>query len=879
MIGRTISHYRIVEKLGEGGMGVVYKAEDTKLERIVALKFLAAHLLNDQEAKQRFLREAKSTAALHHPNICTVFEVAEEDGRTFLAMAYLEGESLEERIAKGPLPLTEALEIGRQIAEGLEAAHEKGVVHRDIKPANVMVDAKGRATILDFGLARLTEASKLTRQDQTVGTMAYMSPEQIQGGEVGPRTDVWALGCTLYEMVAGARPFLGQYDQALAYEILNEQPEPLTAVRSGVPMELEFIVGKCLAKDTADRYHQAGDIVVDLRRLAKDLESGRSRVHSVSVPTGREPVSSGSFRGWGRLGATAAGMLALGLLLGSFLPRGAESPPPIYEFDAPLPENHQLLSMAFSPDGGTLVAALTGPRGMSLWRRPMDGSVFTSIPGTDDGTYPFWSPDSAWIGFFAHGSLKKVPADGGAAVTLCAAPSGRGGTWNRDGVIVFSPGPFADDLQRVSDQGGRPERVGLRLTGNLLDGPRFPTFLPDGERFLYANQIEGNSGIFVASLRDPQPVNVLPDISNTAYLELDGTSDGKIVFERDGALLAQRVDNTDLRPIGAPAPVRESVARTAHFGYRGFATSASGSLACLTEAPFSQAQLAWHDRDGREVEKLGEPAPMQAIDLSPDGRRVSLLNREEAGVYTFEFSRGILTRVETTFGARRGKTAWLSSRSLAISVMRTGGRTAVARALLGSNAETDILIEEDERGRNPYPLDASADGRYLLFLTQAHAGDNDIWALPLDGGEPVPVAATPSGERFAEFSPDGSWVAFSSDQSGRREIYVQDFPAGEKRIQVTDDGGDFPRWRSEGRELFYIALDGTLMVVPLELGDEITARRPERLFHTASSPLMYGAWPTYDVSADGRSILIATPVQALRQSIRVRTSIMSPGDQ
>jgi serine/threonine protein kinase len=291
VVGSTISHYKILDKLGEGGMGVVYKAEDTNLERTVALKFLAAHLLNDPEAKQRFLREAKAAAALHHPNICTVHEIDDADGKTFLAMAFLEGETLEDRIAQGPLPLKDALDIGRQVAEGLQAAHAAGVVHRDIKPANVLVFPEGRATIMDFGLARLTEASKLTRVDQTVGTAAYMSPEELQGGEVDHRTDIWALGCLLYEIVAGVRPFKGQYDQALLYEIVNEQPEPLTGVRAGVPMELELLTAKCLEKEHEDRYGSAQEVARDLRKLWEKLRSGRSTILRTSQMTGAIPAT------------------------------------------------------------------------------------------------------------------------------------------------------------------------------------------------------------------------------------------------------------------------------------------------------------------------------------------------------------------------------------------------------------------------------------------------------------------------------------------------------------------------------------------------------------------------------------------------------------
>jgi len=293
MIGRTISHYKIVEKLGEGGMGVVYKAEDAKLERSVALKFLAAHLLDDDEAKQRFLREAKAAAALDHPNICTVYEIAEAEGKIFLAMAFLKGETLEDRIAKGPLPLKDALDIARQIAEGLQAAHAEGIVHRDIKPANILVSPEGRATIMDFGLARLTEASRLTKAEQTVGTAAYMSPEQMQGAEVDRRTDIWALGCVLYEMVAGARTFQGEYPQALAYEIVNQAPEPLTSIRAGVPMELEFVVGKCLAKDRDDRPESAQEVARELRTLAEKLKSGRSTILRTPNLTGAVPTAAG----------------------------------------------------------------------------------------------------------------------------------------------------------------------------------------------------------------------------------------------------------------------------------------------------------------------------------------------------------------------------------------------------------------------------------------------------------------------------------------------------------------------------------------------------------------------------------------------------------
>ncbi len=434
MIGQTISHYRITEKLGEGGMGVVYKAEDTKLGRTVALKFLAGHLLNDEEAKARFLREARAAAGLHHPNICPVYEIDEAQGRTFISMAFIKGEPLEARIERGPLPLKDVLDIGRQVAEGLEAAHEEGVVHRDIKPANVMVDEKGRATIMDFGLARLTEASRLTKGDQTMGTVAYMSPEQAQGIEVDNRSDIWALGVVLYEMVRGERPFQGEYDQALLFEIVHQEPEPLTGIRAGVPMELEFIVGKCLAKDREDRPGSTQEIVRDLRTLGEKLKSGRSTImQAVSGPVGARhavpavvtgtQVATGAHAGldttkknvklpWiiAALAVVIAGVLA-------FL-HFTQAPPdqPTYEFSVSLPEAARIHTLSLSPDGRHLAVALHAEGEASpMLLRSLDSLEIRELAGTEGATFPFWSPDSRYIGFFAQGKLKKIALAGGPA--------------------------------------------------------------------------------------------------------------------------------------------------------------------------------------------------------------------------------------------------------------------------------------------------------------------------------------------------------------------------------------------------------------------------------------------------------------------------------
>ncbi len=458
MIGQTISHYKILSKLGEGGMGEVWKAEDLNLERQVALKFLASHLIADPEIHKRFQREAKAAASLSHPNICYVHEIDEVDGRAFLAMELVEGEGLEDRIEQGPLPLNEALDLARQAAEGLQAAHDKGIVHRDIKPGNIRITADGRAKILDFGLALLTEGSKLTKLDTRVGTVAYMSPEQAQGAEVDHRSDIWALGCLLYEMVSGQRPFKGQYDQALLYEIVGEEPEPLTGLRTAVPVELEFIANKCLEKQAVNRYQTAREVMVDLRNLEEKLKSGKSTilrsgaaaagvsgVNSLDQSVARSAVSvdpgpRGQHRE--RLAWLIAAALGVGMLALAFVHFG-EKPPeaPLRRFTLTPPvgiaASDRLTDVAISPNGRHIAFTGAGPDG-KLWVQDLDQRQPRAIERSEGAAGPFWSPDSEFIGFAAASELRKVSRQGGLATVLCQMASSDffGGSWSPDGELI-----------------------------------------------------------------------------------------------------------------------------------------------------------------------------------------------------------------------------------------------------------------------------------------------------------------------------------------------------------------------------------------------------------------------------------------------------------
>ena len=884
MIGRTISHYKVTAKLGEGGMGVVYKAEDTKLERTVALKFLAPHLLEDEEARKRFHREAKAAAGLSHPNICTIHEISEEGGPTFLVMEFIEGESLDRKIERGPLALKEALGFARQVADGLAAAHAKGVVHRDIKPGNLLVTPEGRVKILDFGLALLTEGSKLTKLDTTVGTVAYMSPEQAQGAKVDYRTDIWALGCVLYEMVRGQRPFQGLYDQALVYEIVNQEPEPLTGVRTGVPMELEWIVGKCLAKD---RYGRAEDMMLDLRTLAEKLKSGGSTVLRTGVGAQRAAPAPSHAASWAQRAAPLQGsapvvapsqmvpkqklrlpwaLFAIAVVFAlavSYVHHFRETPAekPLYRFVVPLPQDAGLHTLSLSPDGRHVAIAMGQQRGTRrLWVHSLETGEQREMPGTGEAQYPFWSPDSRYIGFFAEGKLKKIALAGGPPQSLCDAADGRGGSWNRGGVIIFAPAPFGE-IQRVPEGGGEPAAITRR----------FPQFLPDGRHFLWSDRYvdrtrgEEQTGIYLGSLDGKEPQRLLPDESNAVYTSGPGREGGFILFVREGALMAQPFDAGKLELSGDLFPVADEVGRARNLGNYAFSASAEGSLVYRDgSGDGREAQLAWLDRQGKEIEKVGEPARIRHVALSPDQQSAALMIRSGSGadIWLLEFARALRSRF-TTHPAGDLWPVWSPDGvHIAFSSERDGPmRVYRKRADGGGEAEA---LESGVKGLAgniyvSYVSDWSRDGRFLAVHGQTTSGSFDLFAMPLEGDrEPFAYLATEFHEADGRFSPDGRWMAYTSNKSGQPEVYIRPFPKAGREWKVSTSGGSTAVWRRDGKELYYIAPDATLMAAPIETGEELKVGTAQPLFTTGLAPGFRGtALRNYDVSADGQRFLVA----------------------
>ena len=910
MVGKTISHYKVTAEVGRGGMGIVYKAEDTKLERTVALKFLAPHLLEDEEARKRFHREAKAAAGLSHPNICTVYEIGEEDGQTFLVMEFIEGEGLDAKIERGPMPLKEALAFARQVADGLAAAHANGVVHRDIKPGNLSVTPEGRVKILDFGLALLTEDSKLTQLDGMVGTVAYMSPEQAQGAKVDYRTDLWSLGCVTYEMVRGQRPFQGVYDQALVYEIVNQEAEPLTAVRAGVPMELEWIVGKCLAKDREDRYGRAEDMMLDLRTLAEKLKSGGSTVlrtgvgaqravpappHAVEASRAQHAAPlQGSAEVGGRPGLasqqTAAPVAASAELVAkrklrlpwvlfaiaaafalavSFV-HFRETPVErsLYRFAVPLPEDADLFTLSLSPDGRHVAIAM-GQLGSTrrLWAHSLETGEQREMPGTDEAQYPFWSPDNLYIGFFAQGKLKKIALAGGPPQSLCDAENGRGGSWNRDGVIVFAPAPFGE-IQRVPEGGGEPAAITGRNESQEGMSRRFPQFLPDGRHFLWTDRYvgrasgEGQSGIYLGSLDGKEPQRLLPDESNAVYTSGPGPEGGFILFVREGALMAQPFDAGRLELSGDLFPVADEVDRAVNVGSYAFSASAEASLVYQEGGAGQEAQLAWLDRQGKEIEKVGEPAQIRHVALSPDQQSAALTifqSGSSADIWLLEFARALRSRF-TTHPASDGFPVWSPDGVHIAFSSERGGSLRVYRKRADGGGEAEVL-ESKVKGLagNLYVSDWSRDGRFLAISGQTTSGSLDLFALPLEGDrEPFTYLATEFTEVGGHFSPDGRWMAYTSNKSGQFEVYIRPFPKSGREWKVSASGGSTAVWRRDGKELYYIAPDATLMAAPIETGEELKVSAAQPLFPTRIATNFIGlAWRNYDVSADGQRFLVA----------------------
>ncbi len=822
-------------------MGEVYRARDTRLNRDVAIKVLPDHLSSNPELRERFEREARAISQLSHPHICVLYDIGKHEGADYLVLEYLEGETLGVRVRRGPLPADQVLKYGAQMADALDKAHRHGVVHRDLKPDNVMLTKSG-IKLLDFGLAKPVVGavgvassgaatmthSPLTTEGTLVGTFQYMAPEQLEGQEADARSDIFGLGCVLYEMVTGRRAFEGKSTAKVVASIMTAEPPPLTTLSPLAPAGLERAVKKCLAKDPDERWQNAGDLASELRWI---LESGSQSGAAAPVAA----RARGKLLGWGALVLAA---LALGILAGFLLRRPVAQP--VLRVAVNLPSGSSLVqgqAAALSPDGQMVVMTLADADGKwRFWIRRLSSDTAQPMVETDGAISPFWSPDSQYVGFFSSdGKLRKIAAAGGEhAEALSTVPwSVYWGAWNREGVIVFSAGHLG--LYQISASGGTPVKVPVSEKDQA--DYRWPSFLPDGKHVLVTSN-SASGGIFAVTLSTGQVQLLLPGENGPAqYVE-----PGYLLFLRGGVLLAQPFDARALSTTGSAQSIAESVSPGSSF-------SVSGNGLLLYQQA-SQSQLTWMDSEGKTLSTVGDPGYLSAPYLSPDGRyamvTVAPPGQKNQKLWLYDLSQG--TASPFTFGeGDDAYPAWSpDSQQVAFASKRGGSQEDIYVKPVGGGSSEQLLLG-DEGDKEPDRW--SADGRYILFdYVGKKTKATDIWALPMFGDrKPFPVVQTPGVDFYGMFSPDGKWVAYESDESGRGEIYVVPFPGPGGKWQVTTGGGVQPLW-PPGKELFYYTIDSRLAAVEYATqGPNFIVGKSRLLFGGRSMGSITGA----DVSRNG----------------------------
>jgi serine/threonine protein kinase/Tol biopolymer transport system component len=856
--GTKLGRYEIRSKIGEGGMGEVYLARDTQLGRDVAVKVLPSMYSDDADRLHRFEQEACAASALSHPNILSIYDVGTHDGSPYVVSELLQGQTLRQRISGTTLAQKRAIDYALQITHGLAAAHERGIVHRDLKPDNLFITNDGRVKILDFGIAKLTQPEGNTSQTDiptrrvdtdpgvVMGTVGYMSPEQIRGKGVDHRSDIFSFGAILYEMLSGHRAFHGESAADTMSAILKEDPPNLSDTNQRISPALERLVNHCLEKNPESRFHSASDLAFALEAISgTSIVSGQTVTWDAVV----ERTQNRERRAWIVLSSVLL-LSALVLAVLYFRQGPSIRERAILASILPPEGTQSLLSVAVSPDGTRLSFVAQG----QLWVRTIDGSEERSLAGTEKAGFPFWSPDSNSIGFFTtDGKLKRVEASGGPVQTLCDAPRGRGGTWNRNGVILFSP-DTRDPIYKVAASGGTPEQVTQFDPSRTYLTHRWPHFLPDSRHFLFFLRSGGAdaakfTGIYVGSLDSKETKLLINNASNPVY-----TSLGYLLFVREGNLMAQPFDANGLQPTDEPQAIARGVAYNRNWDVADFAASQNGVLAYRLGSDL-QSQLSWFDRSGKQLGMVGEPGYYRSPKISPDGQRVAVDRfdpiKQEGDIWILETSRNSATRFTFNPAPNLGP-VWSSDGNKIIFASQRNPSDLYQKSVIGAGSEEEFLRSDDYKTACGW----SSDGRFFAYALIDPKTGWDIWILPMDGErKPFPFVNTVFNEQGAQFSPDGQWIAYVSNESGTMEIYVQPFPGPGGKRQVSNGVGLPPRWRGDGRELYYLTPDRKkLIAVEIKPGPTIETGTIKTLFEL---PVRIEG---YDVNADGQRFLVNMPV-------------------
>ncbi len=863
-IGARFNHYEILAPLGAGGMGEVYRAKNTRLDREVAIKLLPAEFAKDADRLKRFEQEARATSALNHPNILTVHDLGVHDGSPYIVAELLEGEELRAQMNGGAIQPRRCVNYAQQIANGLAAAHAKGIVHRDLKPENLFVTTDGRVKILDFGLAKLRPQQtmnagsdvetqrRITDPGAVMGTVGYMSPEQVRGQEADHRADIFSFGVILYEMLSGQRTFSGDSAIEMMNAILKEEPPELGETNAKINLALDRIVRRCLEKKPERRFQTASDLGFALETLSTLSSSGANRTEAAQV--------SAAYRsGWRERSAWLTAAVFILATLGfawAYLTRRPENADArVMKFSITPPENASFNNIALSPDGRWLAfTAATGGK-VQLWVRALDATEAKALPGTEGARYPFWSPDNRWIGFFAVNKVKKIEVSGGPPQTLCDAALTSGGSWNRDGVIIFSR---QSGMSRVSATGGEvtvlttPDRARQEISYVS------PSFLPDGQHFLYSilSGQKETRGIYLGSLDGKVKQRLLSDYSSAVY-----APPGFLLFRRDETLLAQPFDADKRQPSGEPFAVAERVGNDPFYIQRmNVSVSDNGVLALEPHVNRLSRQLLWLERGSKQIRSLGVWWAYSSPWLAPDEKRF-VAERRDPQAMTYDLWLADASGANATrFTFDPGNDVipvWSPDGKFIVwTSTREEGSRCYQKAANGAGKEEPVF--------NVYGTltDWSRDGRYIFYSQINPKTKTDVWVLPLDREQkPFTFLQTDANESGAQLSPDGHWLAYVTDESGKLEVYVERFPDHGGKRQISTNGGLGPHWRRDGKELFYYSTDGKLIAVPVSSGESFEMGTAVALFEFRSggSP---GAIAPYTVTGDGQRFLVNAIVDA-----------------